>query len=270
MLLTILFAVTTALALTPPIGWSATGPNLATLIPADPGRGELRELRLPGASLAPEGLVAALAAEGTVATVLAREADGTVTLALGQDRIARARAQGGTAEVTWYLVQATRAASAQLDADALLAAIMPRTGPPLLQGAQIEVLPAGADGTLWDPTGAPAPAAPVLAGPWGATAEPSSPGWAPLAALVGVWGGTTTVMWGAERMVLSLDVDGHLRIEEHGADGTRLTEGTWGAGADQLRFAPLTGAPVLSGYSVDAQSLTFVWEGRTVTLLRRR
>lgn len=269
MLCTNLLAVAAVFALQPPIGWTALGPDRAVLTPADPGRGELRELTVPGSQLEPRGLVAALAAAGTPSTVLARDADGTVTLDLGQDRIARARAQASAAGVTWYLVQATRAASAHLDADALLAAIIPQSGP-LGLGGTVEVLPAGADGSLWDPTGSRRSSEPVLAGPWGSGAEPSAPGWAPHRDLVGIWGGSAGGPWGDQQLVLSLDLDGHLRIEEFGAEGTRITEGTWGAQADKIRFSPLTGTPMVSACSVDAQSLTFVWGGRTVTLVRRR
>jgi hypothetical protein len=268
--LAILLAIAATQALRAPIGWTAQGPDRAVISPADPGRGELRELSVPGIRIDPQVLVAALSAGGNPAVLLACDADGTVTLDLGQGLIARARALPGGAGITWYLVQATRAASAQLDADALLAAVMPRAGHDLLTGAAVEVLPAGADGSLWDPAGSNQPAAPVLAGPWGGAGEPTPPAWAPQRALVGIWSGGAGGTWAEEQMLLRLDVDGHLRIEEQGPEGTRVTEGTWGVQADLLRFAPLTAAPVVSSFSVDTQSLTFVWQGRTVTLLRRR
>jgi hypothetical protein len=214
--------------------------------------------------------VAALATDGLAARVVARVADGTLNLDIGADQVARARAWIGSQGVTWYVVMANRAAAQQLDADALLTAALPRPGAVPALGGVVEVLEAGADGSLWDVAARPPAGASRAMGPWSASASTPDVGWAPNPALVGVWGANTEGLWGGKEMVLTLDTTGRLRIEERSAEGVQVTEGTWGTQGAQLRMAPLTGDAVVSAWSGDQHSLTFVWGGRAITLARRR
>ncbi len=269
MLLTWMLAVSMANALTAPVGWTATGPDRAVMMPSDPGRGEVRELRVTG-GIDPQALISALAQAGEVATMTSQEADGTVGLKLGAGRVARARVHTDGGQATWFLVVASERSADALDADALLTAMIPRPLPTHLQGS-VEVLPAGRDGSLWDPVAAD-PAQPAAATDlWGApvASEPSAWGKAP--SLVGVWGGSSGGPWGGgQEVVFTFDATGRLRIEERSSDGSTVTEGTWASKDGQLRLSSYTAEPLELPYQLESKVLSLTWNGQPLTLFPRR
>ncbi len=270
MLVSTLIAICAAHALQPPVGWTALGSDRAVMVAQDPGRGEVRELRVDGASIDAQALVTALNQAGEQATLTGQAADGTVTLRLGREVIARARAHPGSASVTWYLVVAHSRHAENLDADALLTAMVPRTLPTHLQG-QVEVLPAGRDGSLWDTTPAAEPTAAPATDLWGAPVQAAPSAWGQRASLVGIWGGTVGGPWGGgTEYVFTFDATGRLRIEERTADGSQVTEGTWEASGDQLRLSSYTAEPLVLAYSSDGKSLGITWQGQPLTLFPRR
>lgn len=269
MLLDLLIAVAPALALQPPVGWTPLGPDRAVMVPSDPARGEIRELMVAGSSLEPDGLLQALNAQGEQAVIRDRAADGTVSLKLGSDRLARARAHPAQDRVTWYLVIASHQASTTLDADALLTALVPRELPSPLQG-QVEVLPAGRDGTLWDPVGGAAAQATQSAGLWGVAETTQASTLGQRAGLVGIWGGIVGGPWGGGiEYVFTFDTTGRVRIDERGPDGNKVTEGTWEASGEKVRVSSFTAAPVEIPYRFEGQALVVGWGGQQLTLFAR-
>ncbi len=270
MLPVLLIAMAPVEALTPPVGWTALGPDRAVLVLTDPSRGELREIRLVGTNLEPQALAMALTTPARHTRVLKRDGDGTVNLQVGSDLVGRARMSPGSGAVTWYVVLASQEASEQLDADALLTALVPALRPANLQSAQVEVLPAGRDGSLWDPVVGSEPPAAEVFDPWGAPVVADDDQWSQSHELVGIWGGAMDGPWGSKELVLSLDVNGRVRVEERDGDASQVTEGTRGTRAGQLRIASFTGDPVVSDYEATSKALTFGWRGEPVTLFKRR
>jgi hypothetical protein len=269
MLLVWLIALCPAWALTPPVGWTAMGPDRAVLMASDPGRGEVRELRVQGTSIEPLLLVTALGQQGLPVQHSSRAADGTVNIGFSSGQVGRARVHTSPSLVTWYVVVVDRDHTDSLDADALLTAMVPRDLPAPLQG-QVEVVPAGRDGSLWDPVGSTEPQAGAPTDLWGnPTAAPSA--WGQSTALVGIWGGTVGGPWGGgTEYVFTLDANGRLRIEERGADGSKVTEGTWACTAERLRFDSYTAEPVELAYRFEGKALALVYAGQPLTLFPRR
>jgi len=270
MLLALMLALYPAHALQPPVGWTAMGPDRAVMMPADPSRGEVRELAVAGDSIDPQGLLDALAQAGETASMTRQEADGTVGLKIGSGMVGRARAHSGTGQVTWYLVVASARSADSLDADALLTALIPRALPTPLQGA-VEVLPAGRDGSLWDPVQTAEPVASQGTDLWGAPVAAAPSSWGHSQALVGVWGGTVGGPWGGgQEFVFTFDATGRLRIVEKSADGSQVTEGTWTTSSGTLRIASYTADPFDLPYTVDNKSMALTWQGQPLTLFPRR
>jgi hypothetical protein len=270
MLLSLLLTLCAAQALQPPVGWTLLGPDRAVMVPSDPGRGEVRELPVAGGTLEPDALVQTLAARGEQAVITDRAADGTVSLKLSADRQARGRAHITDGQVTWYLVVASNRAAGNLDADALLTALIPRELPAALQG-QVEVMPAGRDGSLWDPVGGTQGAQTSQStGLWGVaeTSQPST--WGKRSALVGIWGGIVGGPWGGGvEYVFTFDATGRVRIDERGPDGNKVTEGTWEASGDRVRVSSFTADPVELPYRFEGQALVVTWGGQHLTLFVR-
>jgi hypothetical protein len=264
MLLTCLLALLPALALEAPVGWTALAADRAVLHPADPGRGELRELSVPGTSIDPQLLVSAM---GDGVRISGREADGTVSLTMADGRVARARAHSEAARVRWFMVIATARAAESLDADALLTSLIPVARPPTLTGP-VEVMPAGRDGSLWDAVGAPAPS--QATDLWGNPVSDASSTWGLPTRLVGIWASTTGGPWGGRELIFTLDTTGRLRIEDRGAEGSQVTEGTWEATGEQLRVSSYTAEPTVLPYQLDGQTLELTWQGERLALFPRR
>lgn len=270
MLSALLIAVAPVLALTPPVGWTSLGPDRAVLLRNDPSRGELRELRIQGEGLDPQALADALTAGGQHTRILGRDGDGTVQLQVGSDLVGRARMAPADGSVTWYVVLASQASSQNLDADALLTALIPAARPTNLRTAEVEVLPAGRDGSLWDPVAGSEPAQEQVFDPWGAQSGAQATNWSQSQKLVGVWGGALDGPWGSQELVLILDANGRVRVEERDGGAAQVTEGTWGTHGGQLRIDSYTSEPVVCSYTVDDKSLRFDWKDETVMLFRRR
>jgi hypothetical protein len=269
MLLVWLLTLCPAQALTPPVGWTPLGADRAVLMASDPGRGEVRELPVQGSSIEPLLLVTALGQQGLAVQHSNRAADGTVNISFRSGQVGRARVHTGASQVTWYVVVVDRDHADNLDADALLAAMIPRDLPTPLQGTP-EVMPAGRDGSLWDPVGGAEPQVAATTDPWGTpTTAPSAWGQSP--ALVGIWGGTIGGPWGGgTEYVFTLDANGRLRIEERSPDGSKVTEGTWAASGDQLRFDSYTADPIELPYRFEGKALALVWNDQPLALFPRR
>ncbi len=263
-----LLAVSAALALQPPVGWTAAGPDRAVLIPSDPGRGELRELSLEGQSIEPLLLVTALGQLGLQVKQSNRDADGTVNISFASGQLGRARVHTTASRATWYVVIADHDHADALDADALLTALIPRSLPPTLQRSA-EVLPAGRDGSLWDPVASETPA-PTSTDPWGAPVAAAPSAWSKRKELVGIWGGRVGGPWDGVELIVTLDATGRLRIEERSSAGSEITEGTWSATGEQLRLESYTAAPLALPYRLERDSLHMSWEGQPVALFPRR
>ena len=189
-----MLAVGTALALQPPVGWTALGPDRAALMASDPGRGEVLEMRVDGSSIEPLLLVTALGQQAMPVHSSSRAADGTVSIRFSSGKLGRARVHTSTTQVTWYVVVVDEAHAGHLDADALLASLVPRPRPAALQG-QVEVMPAGRDGSLWDVVEDPQPQPAASTDIWGNTRAAAPSAWGLASSLVGVWGGTVGGPW---------------------------------------------------------------------------
>ena len=79
-----------AFALTPPIGWTATGSDTAVLDPEHPEKGQVLEFRLERAKGVPEEVVASLLKKGIAIERFGIEPNGHINL-VGPNHLGRAK-----------------------------------------------------------------------------------------------------------------------------------------------------------------------------------
>ena len=80
----------TSAALTPPIGWTAVGSDMAVLDPEHPEKGQVLEFRLDRAKGMPEEVVAALMKKGVAIERFGIEPNGHINL-VGPEHLGRAK-----------------------------------------------------------------------------------------------------------------------------------------------------------------------------------
>lgn len=257
MLLHLLLTLGTVAALQPPAGWTALAPDRAVLDPKDPKAGELREITVPGGTGAASEVQSALQASGIQATVVSQTPMGRVTLQTTDDRLVQAQASVKPSQTDWYVVMASRTAASQLDVNALMTAMQSAIPLQLTWGQEIEVLPAGADGSLWG-VGAEEPPA----SPWGAETE----SWVLDPSLYGLWAGNLETRGPPTEVKVRLETSGRVRVERVTEGRMNVTEGTWGVRGGQIRFAWYTSEPATSPYQVDSKSLSFTLDQHALTL----
>lgn len=244
----------TAFAFQVPAGWTPQGENRAVLDATNPALGEIREITVAGGKGDPAELVKVLKAEGIQATVTGTGP--TTTLLTNDSRIIQARASVSDGKARWYVVMASKAATAQLDVNALLTTLQSQIPVHLNWGEAVEVLPAGGDGTLWNgPREAERPQ-------WG-EGDPETT-WGKDALLYGLWAGTTLTKGSPTEVRLWMEANGRVRLERVLNGGTSVSEGTWGVREGQIRLAWYTSEPLVTGYKCNGKVLSFSLDERMV------
>ena len=259
MLLAFLLTTASVFALQVPAGWTQLSIDRALLDAKNPAMGELREFSVPGGNGDAAELVKALKSTGITAQVVSQTPDSTITLRTNDSRVIQARASVTEGKARWYVVMAANEASAQLDTNALLTTMQSQIPIQLAWGEQVEVLPAGGDGSLWG-----VPGSDGSAGRW--TAGDGEPAFATNSELYGFWTGALDTRSGAVEVKLLLEANGRARLEKVSEGRMCVSEGTWGVQADQLKIAYYTGDPLHSPYKTNGRTLTFTLEERTVEL----
>lgn len=246
-----------------PSGWTSLSSDRAVLDPEHPEQGEIREFVVSGGKGRPDELVHAMEANRYEVTVVSTEADGTLNLRVDEGLLGRAQATVEEDQARWFVVMASPEAAESLDVHALLTSARNPLPVQLSWGSEVEVLPAGADGSLWDgrSTGQPASGWSVGAG---------DDRWSPHDDLYGLWKGNHVHQGRSQVVRLTLEATGRARLTRECEGRTQVTEGTWGATGDQLRIAPYTQEPIVSDYELLGSRLTFELDDRTLTLNRIR
>ncbi len=257
-MLAIFILLRSALALEPPVGWTAVSPTRAVLDPAAPERGDLRELRVLGGSCDPDEFVLALRAAGFEPSAWSRTAEGDIQVDLA-GALARGRCRADDAGATWMAVLAGVEAAGGLDPVALLTAITPDRG--VSWGGDAAVLPAGGDNP--NPWGAAAAAS----GDQGWWTERPDDAWRTPAELVGTWEGTILLAGQPTRLRLRLEASGAATLERKGAAGPETFEGSWATRKRWMRLDVPGGGAALD-WRLLGSTLVLEYEGVDVTFHR--
>ncbi len=240
-------------ALTVPSGWTEVAPGRALLIPAEPGRGELRELRMSGGSGEPEELILGLRALGLPPSGFGREAQ-AVSLSF-PDRVGRARVrlEGGVA--IWVVVLASPAAAASLDPDAVLVAAL---APTELAWGAVTPLAGGGDGSVWGAGAAPAVATwdPGAAEPWSLDSG-----------LVGSWSGSALIQGRPVTVELRFDSSGRATLVQKTERMNETHSGSWSTRRGLLRLTVPGGGEGLT-YELMGSTLSLDYGGGRVAMHR--
>ncbi|MEC7947595.1 MAG: hypothetical protein VX265_08505, partial [Myxococcota bacterium] len=173
-------ASTSAHALTPPAGWTATGPHRAVRDANNPTMGEVREFNLSGGSGNPAELNMMLKAAGAEPKSLNPDGSGAIGILFKDKRLGRARFKSTEGGGVWMVVMAAPEIATAMDPDAVLtAAFTPQPAVAGWGGQAATPMAPGGDGAPWGPAGMPA----------AVSATAPTPSWAePAAAQQGAWG----------------------------------------------------------------------------------
>ena len=251
--------VAPAEALTPPVGWTPTGPRSAVLEPGNPGRGELRELVVAGGTGDPDELTFALQAQGLAVLTAQPDGKGKVDLVMA-DRIGRATSRVDGNGATWVLVLANPAATTTLDPDALLLAALPQEPQQgWSTGAPAAVLPGGGDGNPWGAT--------LTAGGSGWWGDTPAAGWEHDPAVVGRWEGTALIQAAPTRLSFRFENTGVVTLERKARGATTVDTGDWATRETFIRMELPGGGENLSNRALGS-TLTVDYAGTSATLHR--
>ena len=247
---------TPGFALTPPVGWSASSPSRAELVPGHPEKGEIREITVSGGSGAADELTFLLQGQGLKATGVATDPDGAVNLSF-DGKIGRARNIRLGSDVVWVVVTIATENATTLDPDAVIRMAMPSSDTP-----------------AW---GSKAPSTTqVAATPWGEAAEPAQAGWlsdvtvegwANDSELMGSWEGSTLIAGQPTRIKMRFEPGGAVFVERTTKDATRVVDGKWATRKSLIRLELEGGGDGLD-YQVMGRTLNIEYADARVTLYR--
>lgn len=256
----LLFALSRPVAaLTPPSGWTATGPRTAVLDPNNPSAGELREVAVAGGTGDPDEISFALQAQGLA--VLSAQADvrGMVDLVFA-DRLGRATSRPNGDGVVWIIVLAAPAATTTLDPDALLlAALPPATQQGWTASMGVQVLAAGADGSPWGEA--------IGGGGDGWWGDTPGAAWEHDPAVVGLWEGTALIRAAPTRLLFRFENTGIVTLERKARGDTLVDTGAWATREAYMRMEIPGGGETLA-YRALGSTLTVDYAGTRATLHR--
>jgi hypothetical protein len=266
-----------AMAMTPPAGWTATGPYRAVRDANNPGMGELREFNVTGGTGNPAELGMMLRSAGAEAKLMNPDGAGAVGLALQDERLGKARFKGFEGGVTWMVVMAAPNMATTMDPDAILTAAFtpaPVAAPASTAAAWgAPAAPAAAPwGQVGGPTAANVPvAAPVAAATtpaWGQGGVPAQAAWGVGPELIGVWEGTAFIKFAPTKLNFTFGADGTLTLVRRANGREETLTGKWGSRPGQLKLEIPGGADSLP-YAMTGNSMGFAFEGTKVTLTKK-
>jgi len=271
--LTLALATSPAHALTPPAGWTATGPHRAVRDINNPALGELREFNITGGTGASIELEMMLRAAGAEAQSLNPNGSGAVGLLLQDQRLGRARFKAGTDGGTWMVVMAGAAAAGAMDPDAVItAAFTPKPAAAAAWGGQAAApAPAAPAATPWGASAAPAAAAPAPAAAAPAWVQPSTAadtGWVASPELVGRWAGTAFIKFAPTKLVFDFKADGTVTVERSANGRSQTLKGTWGTNGGRMRLQVPGGGESVP-FTVSGTSAGFPFEDAKVSLQKQ-
>ena len=265
----VFWALPTALALTPPPGWTLSSPDRAERIPGDPHQGEILSMELKsGGVSANAGLSLLLLEQGL--SVQQSVLDGAyLNLVLSDGRLGRALA---SSDDIWLVLLVDPAYASQMDPDALLQSALDTAPPPASawgdpSGAGVEVISGGGDGSPW---GGDEPSA----------SSSSSDGWVD-ASTVSSWGQDESMfgIWECSMMrggapaqlTFTFQADGTVRLEQQISGRTEHHVGQWSTrdGALQLLSLPGVDTTAMNTYQSMGGTLRFTYDRTRLTLYRR-
>lgn len=265
--LTLALVANPAHALTPPAGWTSTGPHRAVRDVNNPALGEIREFNVTGGTGATVELEMMLRAAGSEPQSLNPDGSGAVGLLLKDQRLGRARFKAGTDGGTWMVVMANAAVAGGMDPDAVLTAAFTPT--PAVSGwagqAPTPMAPGG-DGTAWG-GGTAVAAAPASPG-WVEPTTAASTGWTASPEMVGRWAGTAFIKFAPTKLMFDFKADGTVTVERSANGRSQTLKGTWGTNGDKMRLQIPGGGEAIP-FTVSATSAGFPFEDAKVNLKKQ-
>ncbi len=250
----------TSAALTPPIGWTAVGSDMAVLDPEHPEKGQVLEFRLDRAKGMPEEVVAALLKKGVAIERFGIEPNGHINL-VGPEHLGRAKLYWAEPSVAmWWAVIAGPDHVVSLDPDALLQSLQPT--PTGVQWGKVEVLGAGSDGTPWGEVDN------LNKGGEGWGTKTTQSPWVQDAAVVGKWEGSAKMRGVTTKLTFFFGSNGELRVQSIAEEKETVTEGHWATRDGLMRMDIAEGGSNLP-YMLTQSTLSVPFAGARLTLYKR-
>ncbi len=254
------FVSSPVFALTPPIGWTAQGPDTAVLDPAHPEKGQVLEFRLESAKGVPEEVVAALLKKGVAIERFGIEPNGHINL-VGPEHLGRAKLYWAEPSVAmWWAVIASPDHVVSLDPDALLQSLQPT--PTGVEWGKVEVLGAGKDGTPWGEVDS------LNKGGEGWGTKTTQSPWVQDAAVVGKWEGSARMRGVTTKLTFYFESNGQLRIQSIAEEKEAVSEGHWATRDGLMRMDITEGGSNLP-YMLTQSTLSVPYAGARLTLYKR-
>ena len=249
-----------AWALTPPIGWIASGEDKAVLDAANPGKGMVMEFRIQDAKGLPEEVVAALLKKGIAIERFGIEPNGHINL-VGPDYLGRAKLYWASPSVAmWWAVIASSEHVKSLDPDALLMSLQPT--PTGVEWGNVEVLKAGKDGTPWGEVDA------LNKGGEGWGTKATQDPWVQEKAVVGKWEGSAKMRGVTTKFSFFFESNGHLRVQSMTDGKEAVEEGSWATRDGLMRMDIANGGANLP-FMITTTTLTVPYAGARLNLYKQ-
>jgi len=256
-------------ALSPPAGWTATGPHRAVRDANNPAMGEVREFNVTGGSGKPAELNLMLRAAGAEAQSLNPDGSGAFGILFKDQRLGRARFKANDGGVTWMVVMAAPNIATAMDPDAILtAAFTPTPAVAGWGGAAATPMAPGGDGAPWGPA---ATAAPSVAAPTPSWVEPAAAqqgAWGAAPELVGRWAGTAFIRFAPTKLVFEFKSDGTVKVDRSANGRSQSFEGTWATNDGVMRLQVPGGGDNVP-FSVSGGTVGFPFEDAKVNLQKQ-
>jgi len=254
------FLETSALALTPPIGWTAVDGDRAVLDAAHPEKGMVLEFRIEGAKGVPEEVVAALQKKGVTIERFGIEPNGHVNL-VGAEHLGRAKLYWASPTVAmWWAVIASSDHVKGLDPDALLMSLQPT--PAGVEWGSVEVLRAGKDGTPWGEVDA------LNTGGEGWGTKATQAPWIQDKGVVGKWEGSAKMRGVTTKFSFFFESTGHLRVQSMTDGREAVKEGSWATRDGLMRMDIENGGSNLP-FMLTKTTLTVPYAGARLNLYKQ-
>ncbi len=258
-------ALSPAHALTPPAGWTSTGPYRAVRDANNPSMGEVREFNLSGGTGNPAELSMMLRSVGAEATTLNPDGSGAVGIMLADSRLGRARYKSVEGGVTWMVVMAAPNVATSMDPDAIItAAFTPKPAVAGWGGQAATPMAPGNDGAPW---GGGAAAQPATGPGWVPTGGPAA-AWSQSPEVVGTWTGTAFIKFAPTTLTFQFQPDGTVTIERKANGRAETLTGTWATLDGNMRLQVPGGGESLQ-YTMAGGAMSFPFEGTRVSVQKQ-
>lgn len=262
-------ASTSASALTPPAGWTATGPHRAVRDANNPAMGEVREFNVTGGSGNPAEINMMLSVAGAEAQSLNPDGSGAVGILFKDQRLGRARFKATDGGVTWMVVMAAPNIATAMDPDAILtAAFTPVPAVAGWGGQAATPMAPGGDGAPWGPAATATPAVAAPAPSWVQPAAAQQGAWGTAPELVGRWAGTSFIKFAPTKLVFDFKPDGTVTVERSANGRSQTLQGTWATNGGVMRLQVPGGGDNVP-FTVTGGTVGFPFEDAKVNLQKQ-